>query len=99
MDGWWLPKGSASGGLHTRVCSLGDEAGPGGHRRTGPADERQDAVVGPPRLGRDRAAHVPALAVEELDVRVLAEHGLAAGGRVRAVAAAGDRGPDELDAE
>jgi competence protein ComEC len=91
--------GRGSGALDARPAVLDDERGAGLDRGAGLGDERHHAVVRGPAIAGDAAADVAPLAVVELDVRVLGQHGLEARRHVGAVAAGRDRRADELAAD
>ncbi len=85
-----------TGLLGTRLSVLNHERRPGVDRYRAPAHVWQDPVVCLEAIRGEDAAHVPALAVEELYVRVLCDYALGPRAGVRAVASRGDRGADEL---
>lgn len=62
-------------------------------------DVGEHPVIRSPLLWGEGAAHVAALSVEDLDVRVFLDHGQVARSCVLPISARGDRGADELDAE
>ena len=86
-----LLRGDGSG-----LAVFDDEAGAGGHRGAGGGHEFDDPVIRCPRRRGDDVADVAALAVDELDVRVLGELDGVARVLVDAVAPGGDRRADQF---